>query len=351
LMTERVAVRAETVARRILILVRQPYLLDHHQCLSASSIGITVFGDRPVSTDEILKQADIAMYQAKGAGRNTVRFFAPELQAAVNVRATMEFDLHEAIHSKQFQLYFQPQLDNGIVFGVEALLRWNHPKRGLLVPDQFISVAEETGIIKLLGDWVLDATCKQIKAWSHDANTASLSVAVNVSSQQLRQPDFVERVLETLERTGANPLNLDLELTESIVIEDVEEVIAKMTRLRDHGLEFSMDNFGTGYSSLSYLKRLPLNRVKIDQSLVHDLVDDATSRAIAEAIVSLSRSLGLSVLAEGLENAEEERVLNELGCFAFQGFLISHPQPLHEFERWHNERSQFSLKDSAQAQN
>ena len=161
----------------------------------------------------------------------------------------------------------------------------------------------------------------------------------------------MERVLETLERTGANPLNLDLELTESIVIEDVEEVIAKMTRLRDHGLEFSMDNFGTGYSSLSYLKRLPLNRVKIDQSLVHDLVDDATSRAIAEAIVSLSRSLGLSVLAEGLENAEEERVLNELGCFAFQGFLISHPQPLHEFERWHNERSQFSLKDSAQAQN
>jgi len=349
LMTERVAVRAETVARRILDLVRQPYLLDHHPCLSASSVGITVFGDHPISVSDILKQADIAMYQAKGAGRNTVRFFAPELQAAVNARATMETDLHEAIKFNQFELYFQPQLDNDIVVGVEALLRWNHPERGLLLPDQFIPLAEETGIIKLLGDWVLETTCKQIEAWSHETATASLTVAVNVSSLQWRQPDFVERVLETLERTGANPLNLDLELTESVVVDDVEEVIAKMTRLRDHGLQFSMDDFGTGYSSLSYLKRLPLNRLKIDQSFVRDVMNDSTSRAIAEAIISLSRSLGLSVMAEGLENAEEERVLNELGCYAFQGFLISHPQPIDDFERWLNKRSELSWEGDGQA--
>lgn len=349
LMTERVAARAETVARRILMLIRQPYILDDYECLSASSIGITIFGDHPISVNEILKQADIAMYQAKGAGRNTIRFFAPELQAAVNVRASMESDLHEAIRSKQFQLYFQPQIDNGIVFGVEALLRWNHPKHGVMLPDQFIPVAEETGIIKQLGDWVLEAACKQIAAWSQDPGTSSLTIAVNVSTLQWKQPDFVEGLLDILERTGANPLNLELELTESVVVEDVNEVIAKMTRLRDKGLQFSMDDFGTGYSSLSYLKRLPLNRLKIDRSFVHDLIDDATSRAIAEAIMSLSRSLGLSVMAEGLENAEEERVLTQLGCYAFQGFLISPPQPIEEFERWLSGRSQLSLEGDGQA--
>jgi diguanylate cyclase (GGDEF)-like protein len=344
LIPERVAARAETVGLRILTLVNQPYVLGEHHWMSAASIGITVFGDRPVSTNEILKQADIAMYQAKAAGRNTVRFFAPELQAAVDARAALESDLHEALKTEQLQLYFQPQLENGVVFGVEALVRWNHPQRGILLPETFIPLAEETGLIKLLGDWVLDAACKQIAAWSRDAVTASLSVAVNVSALQWRQQHFVEQVLATLKRTGANPLNLDLELTEGVVVDDVEKVIVKMTQLRDCGIHFSMDDFGTGYSSLSYLKRLPLNRLKIDQSFVRDLLEDTTSRAIAEAIISLSRSLGLSVIAEGLESAEEERVLSQLGCHAFQGFLIGQPQPREEFERWFLKRTQFSVK-------
>jgi diguanylate cyclase (GGDEF)-like protein len=344
LIPERVAARAETVGLRILTLVNQPYILDEHDWLSAASIGITVFGDHPESANEILKQADIAMYQAKAAGRNTVRFFAPALQAAVNARAALETDLHEALKTEQLQLYFQPQLENGVVFGVEALVRWNHPQRGILLPDEFIPLAEETGLIKLLGDWVLEAVCKQIAAWSHDSATASLSVAVNVSALQWKQPDFVARLIAILKRTGANPLNLDLELTEGVVVDDVEQVIAKMTQLRNYGIQFSMDDFGTGYSSLSYLKRLPLNRLKIDRSFVRDLLEDTTSRAIAEAIISLSRSLGLSVMAEGLESPEEERVLAQLGCHAFQGFLISHPQPRKEFERWFLERSQLTWK-------
>lgn len=345
LIAERVAARAEAVAARILTLINQPYLLDSHEWMSASSIGITVFGGRQGSANEILKQADIAMYEAKEAGRNTVRFFAPALQAAVNARATLEADLREALKSDQFELYFQPQLENGFVFGVEGLLRWNHPRRGLLLPDQFIPLAEETGLIKVLGDWVLEAACKQIAAWSGDAATAFLSVAVNVNPLQWRQPDFVKRILAILERTGANPSNLDIELTESVMVDDVEEVVAKMTELRNHGLQFSMDDFGTGYSSLSYLKRLPLTRLKIDQSFVRDVVSDATSRAIAEAIISLSRFLGLSVIAEGLESAAEESMLIKLGCHAFQGFLISRPKPREQFELWLMDRSQPSLKE------
>jgi len=349
LIAERVATRAETVALRILTLVNQPYLLGKHDWLSAASIGITVFGDHPASANDILKQADIAMYQAKGAGRNTIRFFAPALQAAVNARATLEADLREALKSEQLELYFQPQLEKDVVFGVEALVRWNHPHRGVLMPDEFIPLAEETGIIKTLGDWVLEASCKQIAAWSQDAATSSLTIAVNVSPLQWRQTDFVERTLAVLERTGANPLNLDFELTEGIVVDDMEEVIAKMKQLRDHGLQFSMDDFGTGYSSLAYLKRLPLNRLKIDQSFVRDLMDDPTSRAIAEAIISLSRSLGLSVMAEGLESTEEETVLTQLGCNAFQGFLISPPQRREEFEQWLADRSQLIWKDDTHA--
>jgi len=327
------AAQAETVADKIRDVVGQPYRLDGHECLSACSIGVTVFGDQRESVNEILQQADIAMYQAKAAGRNAVRFFAPALQVAANARAALEQELRTAIKAGQFLLFFQPQLDRGVVVGVEALVRWNHPQRGILGPGEFISLAEETGLILPLGDWVLDAACRQIAAWAGNKTTAPLTIAANISARQFRQPDFVERVLAALNGSGCNPENLKLELTESMLVDNIDDVIAKMTELRVHGLRFSLDDFGTGYASLSYLKRLPLDQLKIDRSFVRDILSDASSAAIAQAVISLSKALGLSVLAEGVETEEQRDLLIRLGCHAYQGFLFSRPVPLEDFER------------------
>jgi len=332
------AAHAETVAEKICEVVGQPYRLDGHECQGACSIGITVFGEQRESAHEILQQADIAMYQAKAAGRNAVRFFAPELQVAANARAALEHDLRLAIKTAQFLLYFQPQLDRGVVVGAEALLRWNHPQRGILAPGEFISLAEETGLILPLGDWVLEAVCRQIAAWAGSEATASIAIAANISARQFRLPDFVERVLAALSRTGANPKNLKLELTESMLVDNIYDVIAKMMELNEHGLKFSLDDFGTGYSSLSYLKRLPLQELKIDRSFVRDILTDDRSAAIAQAVISLGRAMGLSVLAEGVETEEQRRLLSHLRCHAYQGFLISRPVPPEQFElllpRW-----------------
>jgi diguanylate cyclase (GGDEF)-like protein len=325
------AAQAELIAEKILALICQPYRLGDHECQSTSSIGITVFGDRRESTKELLQQADIAMYQAKAAGRNAVRFFAPALQEAVNARAAMEQDLRQAIAAGQFLLYYQPQMDSGAVVGAEALARWKHPKRGILEPGEFIPLAEETGLILALGDYVLEAACKQIVAWSRDKRTASIPIAANISARQFRQPDFVQRVLAALDRTGADPHHLKLELTESMLVEDIEDVIEKMTKLKAHGLLFSLDDFGTGYASLSYLKRLPLDQLKIDRSFIRDILTDPASAAIAQAVISLSHALGLSVMAEGVEREEQRLLLAEFGCHAFQGFLQSEPLPPEEF--------------------
>ena len=329
---EEAAAHAKVVAQKILGEVCQTYLLAGRECLSTSSIGITLFGNRTDTIDDVLQQADIAMYQAKAAGRNTLRFFAPELQAAINTRASMEEEMRQAIGTGQFQLYYQPQVQFGALIGAEALLRWNHPARGFLPPVDFISLAEETGLILPLGEWVLETACRQIAAWSNWKETAHITVAVNISARQLRQPDFVEQVLGALERTGANPKNLELELTESMLVDNIEEVIAKMTVLKSHGLRFSLDDFGTGYSSLSYLKRLPLDQLKIDRAFVHDMLVDVTSGAIAQTVISLSKAMGLSVMAEGVETEEQRDFLASLGCHAFQGFLFSPPLPLREFE-------------------
>jgi diguanylate cyclase (GGDEF)-like protein len=326
------ATEAGSVAEKILTAVGHPYRLDGHDCMSGCSIGITIFGDSKESTDSILQQADIAMYQAKLAGRNTVRFFAPALQAAVNARAAMEHDLRNAIKAGQFELHFQPQLNCGVVFGGEALLCWMHPQRGFLTPGEFIPLAEETGLILPLGDWVLEGACHQIAAWEGSEETAAITVSANISALQFRQPDFVDRVLMALDRTGANPQRLNLELTESMVVENIDEVIAKMTELKARGLKFSLDDFGTGYASLSYLKRLPLDELKIDRSFVRDILTDASSGAIAQAVISLSLALGLSVIAEGVETEEQRAALARLGCHAFQGFLFSRPLPPEEFE-------------------
>lgn len=331
-LSEDAAAQAKIVAEKILSTIHQPFLLDGRECRSSSSVGITVFGNREGSTNEILQQADIAMYQAKAAGRNTLHFFAPALQAAVNARAEMEEDLRLAIKNKDFRLFYQAQVDRGIVTGAEALVRWKHPKRGLLPPGDFIPLAEQTGLIVSLGEWVLETACCQIAAWAARKSTADLTVAVNISARQLLNPDFVKNVLQTLKRTGANPRHLKLELTESMFVDDLEDVVAKMTELKSHGLRFSLDDFGMGYSSLAYLRRLPLDQLKIDQEFVRDILVEASSAAIAQSIVSLSKAMGLSVIAEGVETEEQRDFLARTGCHSFQGFLFREPVPPEEFE-------------------
>jgi EAL domain-containing protein (putative c-di-GMP-specific phosphodiesterase class I) len=273
------------------------------------------------------------MFQAKAAGRNALRFFAPALQAAVSSRAAMEEDLREAIAQKQFVLYYQPQIDRNRLVGAEALIRWNHPRRNLLQPGEFIPRAEETGLILPIGKWVLETACEQIAAWANRRQTSRLTIAVNISVPQFRQPDFVEQVLTALDRTGANPRNLGLEITESMLAENIEEVIGKMKELKSHGLKFSLDDFGTGYSSLAYLKRLPLSELKIDRSFIRDILTDESSAAIAQTIISLSRAMGLPVIAEGVETEEQREFLMRIGCHAFQGYLFSRPLPLEDFEK------------------
>jgi diguanylate cyclase (GGDEF)-like protein/PAS domain S-box-containing protein len=334
---EEAAARAQATAEKIIATIGQPYLLGGRAVSSTASIGITFFGDRPVTANEILQQADIALDQSKTAGRNTVRFFAPALQTAVNARAALEDDIRQGIAINQFVLYYQPQVDRNRLIGAEALIRWNHPARGLLAPGEFIPLAEETGLILPLGNWVLETACAQIAAFAGRAETAHIAISVNISARQFRQPNFVQLVLAALDRTGANPRNLELELTESMLVEDIEDVIAKMTALKVHGLRFSLDDFGTGYSSLAYLRRLPLDQLKIDRSFVQDILMDASSGAIAQTILSLSSAMGLPVIAEGVETEEQREFLAGLGCHSFQGYLFSRPLPLLEFERlWLN---------------
>jgi diguanylate cyclase (GGDEF)-like protein/PAS domain S-box-containing protein len=331
--SEYAADEAMTIAEKILQAVEVPFKLYSREYQSTASVGITVFRDHLENVDDVLQKAELAMYQAKAAGRNTIRFFAPALQAAVNARAAMEDALRQAIRLDQFLLYYQPQVDRGAIVGAEALIRWKHPERGILAPGEFIVLAEETGIILPLGNWVLQEACRQIAAWSRSPETADITLAINISARQFKQPNFVEQVLTALERTGANPANLKLELTESMLLDDVEDVITKMAALKAHGLTFSLDDFGTGYSSLSYLKRLPLDQLKIDQTFVHDLLVDCRGGAIAQAIIALGRAMGLSVIAEGVETEQQRVFLAGLECHLFQGYLFSRPQPLKEFEQ------------------
>ena len=330
---ERAAEQAKQVAEKICACVNQPYLLDGRNWVSSSSIGIAVFGDKRESIDQILQQADIAMYQAKAAGRNTIHFFAPALQAAVSSRAAMEDDLRRALNLNEFVLYYQPQVTHDLLIGAEALVRWNHPQRGLLTAAEFVPLAEETGLIAALGDWVLESACRQIAVWEKREDIRSIFVAVNVSSRQFRQPDFVKYLIMTVDRTRADPQRLVLEITESVLVDNFAEVVAKMQTLKSYGLRFSLDDFGTGYSSLSYLKRLPVDQLKIDHSFVRDLLVDAAGAAITEAIISLGRALKLQVIAEGVETVGQRDFLASLGCHSFQGHLFSHPLPVEEFDR------------------
>ena len=273
------------------------------------------------------------MYQSKAAGRNTMRFFDPKMQAMVTDRAALEADLREAVSGKQFVLYYQAQVDrDGRLTGAEVLLRWHHPRRGIVSPAEFIPLAEETGLILPLGNWVLETACAQLAKWAGQPDTEHLSLAVNITANQLQQADFVAQVQAVLGSTGANPQRLKLELTESLLLSNVENSIAQMSALKTEGVGFSLDDFGTGYSSLSHLKRLPLDQLKIDQSFVRDILIDPNDAAIAKMIVALAESMGLTVIAEGVETQAQRDYLAHNGCHTYQGFLFSRPVPLEEFE-------------------
>ncbi|WPC04482.1 EAL domain-containing protein [Pseudomonas benzenivorans] len=324
--------QAQDIGDKILGALNISYRLDGYEHHSTPSIGIALFQGQLSSADDIMKRADLAMYRAKAAGRNTLRFFDPEMQAVATARARLEADLRRGLKREEFLLHFQPQLNNaGCILGAEALLRWQHPERGSVSPVEFISVAEETGLILPLGRWVLEAACAQLVEWAQHPETAQLSMAVNVSARQFHHPDFVEEVLSVLNCSGADPRRLKLELTEGLLIEDVENTVAKMVELKDSGIGLSLDDFGTGYSSLSYLKSLPLDELKIDQSFVRDVLVDPNDTSIACAIVSLGQSLGLGVIAEGVETEAQRSFLVDHGCHVHQGYLFSPPLPAGPF--------------------
>ena len=325
--------QVEHVGKKIMLQLNKVYLLgalEHH---STPSIGVTLFEDHHQSIDELLKQADLAMYESKSAGRNTLRFFDPAMQALVAQRTALETELRQGLQRHELVLFYQPVVDaNACVVGVEALVRWQHPKRGLVSPVEFIAVAEQTGLILPLGHWVLEVACAQLVRWSLDSATESLTIAVNVSARQFRHTEFVPQVLALLHKTGANPHRLKLELTESLLLTDPQDAVLKMAELRDVGVRFSLDDFGTGYSSLSYLKLLPLQQLKIDQSFVRDVLTDPNDAAIARTVLALGQSLGFSVVAEGVETAGQREFLLENGCTLFQGYLFGKPVPIDQLQ-------------------
>lgn len=325
--------QADAVGTKIMALLNEPYQLNEYEHHSTPSIGVVLFRGVKRTIDELLKRADLAMYQAKASGKNAIRFFDPAMQAAVTMRIELEEELRIGLKINQFALHYQPQVDSSSrITGVEALVRWHHPIRGLVPPASFIPVAEESGLILPLGEWILESACRQLAAWADKPLTSNLSISVNVSSRQFRHARFVEQVLAILDRTGANPRLLKLELTESVLVDDVEDVKSKMQALKARGIGFSTDDFGTGYSSLSYLKSLPLDQLKIDRSFVRDILTDANDAAIVRTIVALGKSLGLAVIAEGVETVEQLDFLVSNGCQSYQGYLFSKPLPAKEFE-------------------
>jgi diguanylate cyclase (GGDEF)-like protein/PAS domain S-box-containing protein len=329
------AKRTEEIADNILTAFNQPYELDGMSHHSTASIGATLFKGTLVPIDDLMKQADLSMYKAKSSGRNAFRFFDPAMEIAVNERAALEGDLRQALDEHQFLLHYQAQIVGDTrLLGAEVLIRWSHPQRGMVSPADFIPLSEETGLIMRLGHWVLETACKQLALWATQPEMAHLTLAVNVSIRQFNHPDFVNEVITLLTTTGANPARLKLELTESLLAQNVEGIIEKMFALKAKGICFSLDDFGTGYSSLSYLKRLPLDQLKIDQSFVRDVLIDPNDAAIARTIVALAQSLGLAVIAEGVETAAQRDFLANAGCHAYQGYFYSRPIPLDEFERF-----------------
>lgn len=326
--------RTAVVAEKIRASLALPYQLKDSVHHSSPSIGVSLYHGEDESVDTLLKQADMAMYQAKDSGRNAVRFFDPNMQLAVETRASLETDLRHAIANQELHLYYQIQVDREFrPLGVEALVRWKHPARGMVSPGQFIPIAEESSLILDIGHWVLDTACRQLASWGNYRITRELTVAVNVSAAQFRQPDFVDQIATLLRDHQVDASRLKLELTESVVMADVADVVAKMQALKTLGVKLSMDDFGTGYSSLSYLKRLPLDQVKIDQSFVRDIATDSNDAMMVRTIIDLAQNFGLDVVAEGVETEEQRLFLKQHGCPGYQGYLFSKPVPVAEFEK------------------
>lgn len=327
------AAEATVVAEKVLDAVAQAWMLDGNEIKSSCSIGVVLFTDSNASAEDLMKHADLAMYQAKESGRNTVRFFNPQMHESIVKRVALEKDLRTGLERQQLFLLYQAQVNtHGHILGAEALVRWNHPRHGLVSPNEFIPLAEDSGLILPLGQWVLHAACEQLARWAQEPTHAHLTLAVNVSGRQLRQPDFVQQVLDTLKKTGAPPQLLKLELTESLLLDNPQDAITKMMALKKHGVGFSLDDFGTGYSSLAYLRRLPLSQLKIDGSFVRDLVSEPRAVAIVRTIVTLADSLGLQVIAEGVETQEQRESLAHNGCHTYQGYLFSRPGTVQELE-------------------
>jgi EAL domain-containing protein (putative c-di-GMP-specific phosphodiesterase class I) len=327
------AAQVEAIGEKILASLNQVYQLGQHEYHCTPSIGVALFSDHNQSQEELLKHADIAMYQAKKAGRNTIRFFDPKMQEVINTRVDLERELRKAIDKQQLHLYYQIQVDvSGRPMGAEALIRWLHPEHGLVSPFHFIPLAEETGLILPIGQWVLETACNQLKMWAKDEMTSALTLSLNVSAKQFRQADFVNQVHETVQRYDVNPMLLKLELTESMLLDNIEDTVTTMDRLKEVGIRFSLDDFGTGYSSLQYLKRLPLYQLKIDQSFIRDITVDSSDQAIVRTIVAMAHTLNLNVIAEGVETEEQQDLLLNNGCTHYQGYFFGRPMPIEQFE-------------------
>ncbi|GAB4399840.1 MAG: hypothetical protein OHK0048_14140 [Rhodoferax sp.] len=325
---ERAALDAQGMAQSVLHALRQECELGQERFAGSASIGAVVFAAGRDEVTDVMRFADAALYQAKAAGRDTVCFYDPAMQARMQARVALERDMREGLAQQQFALHYQLQVDReGLATGAEALLRWKHPKRGWVPPGEFIPLAEENGFILALGQWILETACAQLVAWARAPTTEGWVLAVNVSARQFAQLDFVDHVRQALERTGANPQRLKLELTESMLVHDVQDVIAKMNQVKALGVGFSLDDFGTGYSSLSYLKTLPLGQLKIDKSFVRDLLTDPNDAVICRTVVALGHSLGMRVIAEGVETQAQRDALVDMDCDAFQGYFFSRPVP------------------------
>ncbi|MFT7228195.1 MAG: diguanylate cyclase (GGDEF)-like protein/PAS domain S-box-containing protein [Methylophilaceae bacterium] len=329
----RAATQTKLIANKILINLNEVYTLEGFEYHGSASIGINLFCASKAPIEDLLKQADIAMYQAKSKGRNNLCFFDPVMQEDLNTRTDIERDIRLAIENNEFQLYYQLQLNSANQpLGAEALIRWIHPKRGIVPPLQFIPLAEETNLILPLGQWVIEAALAQLKTWEQNTLTRELTLSINVSANQFNQSDFVEQVQASIQKYAINPALLNLELTEGMLINDIDSIIIKMTALQAIGVHFELDDFGTGYSSLHYLKKLPLSQLKIDQSFVLDITTNSSDRVIAKTIIAMAQSMNLNVIAEGVETESQLAYLKEDGCNHFQGYLFGKPMPIKEFE-------------------
>lgn len=324
---------AQNLADKLLQMLNKDYPLTKSAYRITPSIGVTLFSGDKTSVDELLKQADIAMYETKASGRNGVRFFDPEMQAKVNLKAELERDIRKGIELEEFEIFYQSQVDQrGFVFGAEALIRWNHPRRGLLMPGQFMETVEQSEMIYDVGAWIVETACKQLNEWRSNPAFNHLKLSINVSSRQFGHEFFVDQIRSVISESGADATKLKIELTETVLIQDVDHVIDKMSDLKRVGVDFVLDDFGTGYSSLAYLKKLPIDQLKIDRSFVRDILIDPNDAAIAQSVIGLSQTLGLSVLAEGVEYIEQRDKLLEMGCSLYQGYYFSKPLALEEFE-------------------